>query len=93
MPASSQRTCAPPEEELFVDRRFYESDEEVVGYESVDELVRLDAGEVGDNDGRGVNRNPLGPWPSQKYVWAVTTGLSRVYGEGPRKTGCSTASQ
>ena len=68
-------------------------DEEVVGYESVDEHVRVGAGEVGDNDGRGVKQKPSRSWPTQKYVWVIATGLSRVYDEGPSRTGCSTASR
>ena len=39
--------CAPPEEELPMDRCFKNGDGEAVGYENVDEPLRLNAGDVG----------------------------------------------
>lgn len=46
--------CTPPEKELIVDSCFDKGNGEAARYEKVDEPVRLDAGDVGDNDGRGV---------------------------------------
>lgn len=40
--------CAPPEEVLLVDSHLKRGDGEVIGYEKVDEPVRLDAGDVGE---------------------------------------------
>ena len=49
---ASIRTCrvptAPPEEELLVDSCFKRGNGEAVGYENVDEPVRLGAGDVGE---------------------------------------------
>ena len=62
-----QRTCASPEEEPPVDNYFDSGDGEAVGYENVDEPVRLDAGDVGERrwpGGRG-DTDPLPgvAWP------------------------------
>ena len=57
-------TCTPPEEELLVDSCFDRSDSEAVGHENGDEPVRLDAGDVGNDDGREVEAtlNPFQAW-------------------------------
>ena len=47
-PTEFQRTRAPPEEELLVDSCFDKGYGDAVGYEKVDEPVRLDAGDVGE---------------------------------------------
>ena len=47
-PVEFQRACAPLEDELLVDSCFDNGDGEAVGYENVDEPVRLDAGDVGE---------------------------------------------
>jgi hypothetical protein len=46
-----QCTCAPLEDELLVDSCFDKSDGNAVGYENVDESVRLDLGTLGNGDG------------------------------------------
>ena len=40
--------CAPPEEELLMDRCFKNGHGEAVGYENVDETLRRNAGDVGE---------------------------------------------
>jgi hypothetical protein len=47
-----------PEDELFVESRVHKGDGDAVVYEKVNEHVRLDAGDVGEDDGRGETQIP-----------------------------------
>lgn len=71
VPSESQRTCAPPEEELLVDSGFDNGDEEVVGYMSLSGWTQATLGndDWSGGDGSG-SRNKI----------------SCIYGEGPRST-------
>jgi hypothetical protein len=62
-PTEFQRTCATPEDELLVDSCFDKSGGNAVGYENVDESVRLYLGTLGNGDGRGETQDPLKACP------------------------------